>query len=160
MSVDIYLKIDGITGESNDSAHDGWVDCLTFNWGANQPGNMSVGGGGGAGKVSYKDLTVQAYIDKATPAIMKYCSNGKHITKVELSLCKAGGTQIEYSRIVLEDVLITSVNFNGIGDTDEVITIYSFQASRVNLHYWEQSDTGGKGAETMSGWDIKQNKEI
>jgi len=53
---------------------------------------------------------------------------------VELSLCKAGGTQIEYSRIVLEDVLITNVEFNGIGDTDDVIVNYAFQASKVRMH--------------------------
>ncbi|PMC12422.1 type VI secretion system tube protein Hcp, partial [Klebsiella aerogenes] len=27
------------------------------------------------------------------------------------------------------------------------------QASKVNLHYWEQSSQGTKGAETKSGWD-------
>lgn len=160
MSVDIYLRVEGATGESKDSAHTGWIDSLTFNWGASQPGNMNVGGGGGTGKVAYKDLTVQAYIDKATPSLLKYCSSGKHVTKVELSLCKAGGTQIEYSRIVLEDVLIATVEFNGIGDTDEVIVNYAFQASKVKMHYWEQSSQGSKGAETMSGWDIKQNKEM
>lgn len=78
---------------------------------------------------------------------------------MELSLCKAGGTQIEYSSIVLEDVLITNVEFNGIGDTDDVIVNYPFQASKVRMHYWEQSSQGSRSAETMSGWDIKQNKE-
>ncbi|KAB8312892.1 type VI secretion system tube protein Hcp [Erwinia endophytica] len=152
--------MEGVTGESNDSNHKNWIDALSFNWGANQPGNMSVGGGGGAGKVNFRDLTVQAFIDKATPAILKYCASGKHITKVDLSVCKAGGNQVEYSRISLEDVLITNVDFNGIGDTEEIVVNYSFQASRVNIHYWEQSDKGTKGAETKSGWDIKQNKEI
>ena len=99
---------------------------------------MSVGGGGGAGKVNFNDLEVIALIDKATPSLLKYCSSGKHVTKVELSLCKAGGTQIEYSRIVLEDVLITNVEFNGIGDTDEIIVNYAFQASKVRMQYWEQ----------------------
>ncbi|AVR04968.1 hypothetical protein A8H26_20860 [Pluralibacter gergoviae] len=50
MSVAIDLRVEGATGESKDSAHSGWIDSLTFNWGASQPGNMNVvGGGGGAG---------------------------------------------------------------------------------------------------------------
>lgn len=121
---------------------------------------MSVGGGGGAGKVNFQDLSVQALIDKATPAILKFCASGKHVNKVELSICKAGGSQIEYSRIVLEDVLVTKTNFSGVGHTDTIMVNYLFQASKVNLHYWEQSSQGTKGAETKSGWDIKQNKEI
>lgn len=67
--------------------------------GASQPGNMSVGGGGGAGKVNFNDLHVNALIDKSTTAILKHCASGKHLTKVELSVCKAGGQQVEYTRI-------------------------------------------------------------
>ena len=44
MSTDLFLKIDGITGESQDSNHKGWIAIESFTWGANQPGNMSVGG--------------------------------------------------------------------------------------------------------------------
>lgn len=160
MAIDIYLKVDGATGESKDSNHKNWIDVLSFNWGATQPGNMAVGGGGGTGKVNYKDLQVQALIDKATPAILKYCSSGKHVTKVELSICKAGGSQIEYSRIVLEDVLVTQTEFTGVGNTDTIVINYAFQASKVNISYWEQSDSGTRGAESKAGWDIKQNKEI
>ncbi len=160
MAIDMYLKVDGVTGESKDSNHSGWIDVLSFSWAAEQPGNMSVGGGGGAGKVNFQDLSVQALIDKATPTILKFCANGKHVSKVELSVCKAGGSQIEYSRIVLEDVLVTKTSFSGVGHTDTIMVNYLFQASQVNLHYWEQSTQGTKGAETSSGWDIKQNKEL
>lgn len=120
---------------------------------------MAVGGGGGAGKVNFNDLRVKALIDKSTPAILKYCSSGKHVSKVELSVCKAGGSQVEYSKIVLEDVLVTATNFNGIGQSDTIVVDYAFQASKVSTSYWEQSASGTKGAETKAGWDIKQNKE-
>ncbi len=160
MSTDLFLKIDGITGESQDSNHRGWINIESFTWGASQPGSMSIGGGGGAGKVQYRDLSVLTHIDKATPAIMRYVSIGKHMNKVELSVCKAGGSQIEYCRITLEDVLITNVVFNGTTNRDLIGLSYQFQASRVKTQYWEQSAGGGKGAETQSGWDIKGNKEV
>ncbi len=160
MAIDMYLKVDGVSGESNDSNHNNWTDIYSFNWGAKQPGNMSVGGGGGSGKVQFYDLSVQAFIDKGTPAILKYCSSGKHLSKVELSVCKAGGTQVEYCRIVLEDVIITNCQFAGVGSTDSIIMTYAFQAARVNISYWEQAEKGTKGAESKSGWDIKSNKEI
>ena len=91
MAIDMFLKVEGVTGESKDSNHTGWTDITSFSWGASQPGNMSVGGGGGAGKVNFNDLHVNALIDKSTTAILKHCSSGKHLTKVELSVCKAGG---------------------------------------------------------------------
>ncbi len=56
MAIDIYLKVEGTTGESQDSKHKGWTDVLSFEWGLHNPCNMAVGGGGGAGKVSFNDL--------------------------------------------------------------------------------------------------------
>ncbi|WP_034912043.1 type VI secretion system tube protein Hcp [Erwinia sp. 9145] len=159
MAIDMFLKVDGVTGESKDSNHTGWTDITSFSWGATQPGNMSVGGGGGAGKVNYNDLHVNALIDKSATAILKYCSSGKHINKVELSICKAGGNQVEYTRITLEDVLVTSVEYSGENDGDLVGLAYAFQAAKVKQQYWEQSSSGGKGAESSAGWNIKENRE-
>lgn len=160
MSTDLFLKIEGITGESQDANHKGWINADSFSWGAMQPGAMSTGGGGGAGKVEYLDLSVVAKIDKGTPAIMRYLSNGKHIGKVDISICKAGGKQIEYCRITLEEVLITAVRFTGATKDDIIGITYNFQAARVKNQYWEQSASGTKGAESQSGWNIKENKEI
>lgn len=159
MAIDMFMKVDGVTGESKDSNHSGWTDITSFSWGASQPGNMAVGGGGGAGKVNFNDLRVEALIDKSTTALLKYCASGKHITKVEVSICKAGGTQVEYARITLEDVLVTTMNYNGADNGDTLAMTYSFQASKVKQQYWEQSSTGGKGAESTAGWNIKENKE-
>lgn len=161
MAVDIFMKIDGANGESKDANHKDWSDVLSFSWGATQPGNMSSGGGLGAGKASFNDLHIVARIDKAAPAVLKHCASGKHLNSVQLSMCKAGGTQIEYSRITLEDVLVSSVQQSGDGGSESgVIINYAFQAAKVKQQYWEQTDQGGKGAETLVAWDIKQNKEV
>jgi len=160
MAIDMFMKVDGVTGESKDSNHTGWTDITSFSWGASQPGNMSVGGGGGAGKVSFEDLSVTALIDKSVTAILKNCASGKHLSKVELSICKAGGTQVEYVKITLEDVLITTVHYTGADTEDTVGITYGFQASKIKQQYWEQSSSGGKGAEISAGWNIKENKEV
>lgn len=154
----MFLKVAGVTGESKDSKHTGSIDTLSFSWGASQPGNMAVGGGGGSGKVSFKDLNVIAYIDKATPTIIGFCANGKHINSVTLTVCKAGGSQIEYAQIELTEVLVTNVDINGAGNANGLPVSYSFQAAQIKVHYWEQSDKGGRGAEVQTGWDIKANK--
>ncbi|OZI37314.1 Hcp1 family type VI secretion system effector [Bordetella genomosp. 10] len=164
MAVDMFMRIEGASGESKDANHKEWTDILSFSWGATQPGSMATGGGGGSGKASFNDLHVVARIDKAAPAVMKHCAGGKHLSKVELSICKAGGTQIEYSKITLDDVMVTSVQLSGdntatSADPEYVLVNYAFQASKVTQQYWEQTDKGGKGAESQVAWDIKQNKE-
>ncbi|MVW70269.1 type VI secretion system tube protein Hcp [Bordetella sp. 15P40C-2] len=154
------MKIDGANGESRDANHKNWTDIISFSWGATQPGNMSSGGGLGAGKASFNDLHVVARIDKAAPAVMKHCASGKHLSRIELSVCKAGGQQVEYTKITLEDVLVSSVQLSGEMNSEAVTVNYAFQAAKVKQQYWEQTEQGGKGAESLVAWDIKQNKEV
>ncbi|AVJ17401.1 type VI secretion system tube protein Hcp [Serratia sp. JUb9] len=160
MAIDMFLKVEGIEGESKNAKHLKWIDVVSFNWGAKQPGNVAVGGGGGSGKVNYQDLTIQALIDKSTPALLKYCSTGKHLPKLQLSICKSGGQEIEYTKITLEEVLLTATEFIGQSYGATLGMAYSFQAGKVSLEYSEQTADGGKGPSSIAGWDIKQNKEV
>jgi type VI secretion system secreted protein Hcp len=159
MAVDMFMRVEGANGESKDSNHKDWTDIQSFTWGASQPGSMGSGGGGGVGKASFRDLRVTALLDKAAPAVMKNCISGKHLNKVEISVCKAGGSQIEYTRITLEEVMITSVEYSAALDSDAVIAHYGFQAAQVKQQSWEQTAKGGKGPATQVGWNIKENKE-
>ena len=152
------MRIDGITGESKDAHHKNWIDVHNFTWGASQPNTLTTGGGGGAGKVNFQDLKVTAAIDKAAPTILKHSAIGRHIPKLEISVCKAGGEQIEYSRITLDDVMVTGVEFDGSKNNEVLWVTYSFQAVKIKTQYWEQTERGGKGPETQMGYDIKQNK--
>jgi len=158
--MNMFLRVSGITGESQDSNHRGWTDIISLDWGATQPGSMATGGGGGAGKVSFNDLAVHAMMDKSTSAILGACASGKHLAKVEVSACKAGGDQMEYCLITLEDVLITAVKFGGAEGSESIVMNYSFQAAKVRHQYHEQTASGGKGPEVSTGWNIKENREI
>lgn len=157
MAIDMFLKVEGASGESTDSTHKDWIDIASLSWGASQVASMASGGGGGAGKASFNDLCIDATMDKATPAILKHCASGKHLGEVKVSICKSGGSQIEYSTIVLKEVIVTTVQFSGVG-SDELRVNYTFQAAKVEHHYWIQTSQGGKGAESQMGWDIKENK--
>jgi type VI secretion system secreted protein Hcp len=156
MAIDMFMQVDGVKGESADANHAGFSDVQSITWGASQVASIS-GGGGGTGKVRFDDLFVTGSMDSATPAILKFCSSGKHIPKIKISICKAGGSQIEYSTIVLSDALVTNTQFAGKDDGETMKVIYSFQAAKVEFHYWVQGKDGSKGAESQMGWDVKQN---
>jgi type VI secretion system secreted protein Hcp len=89
--------------------------------------------------------------------LVKYCSSGKHIPEVKISLCKAGGDQIEYSSTVLKDVLVTTAAVSGAGTNQLIGMHYSFQGAQVEHHYWKQNSDGTKGAESQFMWDVKRN---
>ena len=47
MAIDAYLQIDGIKGESADSAHQGWIELTSAHMGVTQPRSATASTGGG-----------------------------------------------------------------------------------------------------------------
>jgi type VI secretion system secreted protein Hcp len=47
MAIDVYLQIDGIKGESADSAHQGWIEVISAQWGVTQPRSATASTAGG-----------------------------------------------------------------------------------------------------------------
>ncbi|MCU7860874.1 MAG: type VI secretion system tube protein Hcp, partial [Candidatus Thiodiazotropha sp. (ex Lucinoma kastoroae)] len=37
MAVDMFMKIEGVDGESTDDAHNKWIELLSFSHGVSQP---------------------------------------------------------------------------------------------------------------------------
>ena len=100
MAISLYMKIDGVTGESPNAKYKEHIEIDSFHWGASQP--SSPGGTGlSAGKVSFHDLSVVAKLDKAYPTIMQQMANGKHFEKIEIKGAKMGEGQMEYLKITL-----------------------------------------------------------
>lgn len=135
MTVAIFMKVEGASGESKDAAHKDWTDVESFTWGVTQPHSMASGGGAGAGKADFQNLNVVANIDKCYPAVLKHCATGKHLGQVEISMCKAGGTQIEFGKITLTDVMVTNVTVSGTSSGDTVVVNYAFQAAKIKTEY-------------------------
>src|SRR6478672_11628700 len=120
MAFDAFLKIEGIEGESTDKTHKGEIEIHSFSWGAANTGTGSVGGGGGAGKVSFQDFSFTMPISKASPNLMLACATGKHFPTATLTCRKAGGSQVEFLKIKLSDILVSSFSNGGLGQGSDI----------------------------------------
>lgn len=158
MAVDMFMKMDGIDGESQDSKHDKWIDLLSWSVGLTQSGNMHMGGGGGAGKVSMSDFNFVKYSDKASTELFLHCCNGKHIPKVEVEVRKAGEKPLTYMKWTLEDVIVTSLQMGGSGGEDRLVEQVSISAAKTTLEYTPQKADGSADATKKNGWDMKKNE--
>jgi hypothetical protein len=160
MAISLYMKIDGVTGECPNAKYKDHIELDSFHWGASQPSSMGTGGGGSAGKVSFHDLSATAKLDKAYPTIMQQMANGKHFATVEIKGAKMGEGQMEYLKVTLSDVLITSADVAGAHGA-EIVANYSFQAAKLKWWYQAQDDKGkAAGGPVDFGWDIKGNKTM
>lgn len=157
MASDIFLKIDGIPGESYSDKHKNEIDILAWSWGVSQQGGMHVGGGGGSGRASVNDINFTKKVDIATNKLYDSCCSGKHIAKMILSCNKAGGQQLEFIKVSLTDCLITSVSTGGSDGANytENVTV-SF--AKATMDYTQQDEKGSKIGNNSFTYDVKANK--
>ena len=156
MAVDMFLKLDGIKGESGDHKHKDESHIESFSWGMSQGGGHATGGGGGTGKVHVHDISITKFVDKSTPALMLACCGGKHIPNGLITVRKAGEKPVEYLKIKLVDILISGVQEAGHG-SDLLTENVTLNFAKFHLEYTEQAPDGtGKPGGEM-GWDVKAN---
>lgn len=156
-TVDYFLKIDGIPGESTDGKHKGEIEIESFSWGLSNPG-PAAHGGGGAGKAGFQDFSFVTQMTKASPKLFLACASGEHIKQAILTARKAGKGQQEFLKVTLTDLLVSSYQTESSGGdvvpTDQV----SLNFAKIEVAYREQKADGSLGDNNVAGWDIKANK--
>jgi len=160
MSADMFLKIEGVTGEAVDHKHGGEIDVLAWSWGMSQSGSMHVGGGGGAGKVAVQDLSFTKYVDRSSPNLLNTCCTGKHYPKATVTVRKAGDKPVEYLIITMTDVIVTSISTGGSGGEDRLTENVSLNFAKVEVKYTPQTKDGSAGAAVETGFNIEENIAI
>ncbi|NBC12504.1 MAG: type VI secretion system tube protein Hcp [Gammaproteobacteria bacterium] len=159
MAVDMFLELDsGVLGEAQDHKHKDEIDVLAWSWGMSQAGTFHTGGGGGAGKANFQDISVTKWIDKSSAALMLYCANGDHFPAAKLTVRKAGKTPLEYLIIHMKKVLVTSVSTGGSGGEDRLTENISLNFAEVKVEYTPQLPDGTGDAKQEFTWNIATNE--
>jgi type VI secretion system secreted protein Hcp len=158
MAVDIFMKLDPLKGESKDSKHKGEIDIISWSWGLDQTGTWHTGGGGGAGKVNIHDLGFAHLVDTASTDLMKACTSGKHLPTGVLTVRKAGTNPLEFIKLTIEDILVTSVTLGG-SHEDDYVEHVTLNFAKFKFEYTPQLTTGAGGVTTEVKWNIPANAE-
>jgi type VI secretion system secreted protein Hcp len=159
MAVDILLKIEGVDGESLIQDHEGEIDVLAWSWGLSQTGTMHSGGGAGAGKVNVQDISFTKYVDKSSPNLIRACCNGEHFAEAVLVVRKAGKDPLDYFKVTMSPVLVTSVATGGSGGEDRLTENVSLNFAKMEVGYTPQKEDGSGDAEVTLKWNIEKNVE-
>lgn len=159
MLQDIFLKLTGISGESQDDEHQDEIEVLRWDWNVSQQSSMHSGSGGGSGKATVGDLNFDHYVDRSSPNLMKYCLIGKHIANATLVVRKAGGSPLEYLKITMDDVIVTLVAPAATESMDRVREQVGLSFARVKQEYVIQNQQGGSAGTVAAGYDMQANKE-
>ncbi len=130
-ATDMFLKIEGIDGESNDASYHKHLEVLSWSWGATQ----ASAAGGGAGKVSMQDFHFTCKVNSASPALMLACATGQHIPTATFRFLRtsAAGKPEEYYVVTLSDVMVSS--FSSSRPAPTTTTADAPPVERISLNF-------------------------
>jgi type VI secretion system secreted protein Hcp len=155
---DMFLKIDGIDGESQDDKHKDEIQITSYNIGAANAGSAGASLGSGVGKAQVQDFVFTKDVDKASPNLFINCCSGKPISTVTLTVRKAGEKPQEYLTITLTGVFVSSYSHTGDGDGKLPVENVSLNFSKIKIEYKPQQADGTLGAAIAKTYDLKANK--
>ena len=140
MAVDAFLELDGIPGDSLDDTYRGWIELHSYSWGAARP-TASGAGGGATGRAQFQDLHFVVNFSKASPELFNRCATGEHIKSGVLAVRKAGEKPLEFYKLRMTDVLVSSFQDGSSGGFEPVEQV-SLNFANIDLVYTPQSPTG------------------
>ena len=137
-AVDMYLKVDGVTGESQDAKHKGEMDVLAWSWG------QSVGaitGRGARPDVCIQNLSLTKYIDSASPDLIMKNLIGEVARTAVLTIERPAtiGAPSVYLKLTLNNVTVTSYSTGGSGGEDRLTENVTLKFESMHGIYYPAS---------------------
>lgn len=160
MAANIFLKLDGIQGESTDANHKDGIQILSGQWGAHQTGGSAPAGGAGAGKAQLDDFRLTLEYSRASPALLLAALTGKHIKSGVLTVSRPEKQGLNYLTYTFTDVLISSYATDISPDHPSPVDQISIAFGKIEVKYLPQTPTGKPGPPVTAGFDTKANKTI
>lgn len=161
MAIDMFLKLGEIVGESQDGAHRGEIDVLAWSWGASSPGSLHTGGGGGAGRASFQDLSITKWVDRSSEDLLRLVATGGNVPDGQLTLRAAGGAKaLEFLVIRFSPVIVTSVVPGGSAGEERLTENVTLNFAQFEYVYTPQRPDGRVDPPERMGWQIAQNRPL
>jgi type VI secretion system secreted protein Hcp len=157
-SADIFLKLDGISGESTDQDHKGEIDVEAFTFNGKRPTS-----GAGAGKVKFSALRVIKVYDASSPKLMQAAATGRHIRSAVLTFRRSGDPNgVEFLTYKLSDVVVASYQEGGanvdqraLGSLEDEIGL---NPAKVQVTEKTVNADGKAGPAVTASFDVKHGK--
>jgi type VI secretion system secreted protein Hcp len=165
MSVEMFLKMDGITGGSKNYDYKGWADVVSWGWGMGS--NRHSAQVTENDKTSFREISIVKRIGMDSPAMMLLYAQGRTIQHADLNIipvvAKREAKQ-KYLSMQMEDVLVKSIITGGNSSEDffneNIILLFGRIRFEYNIHSVANAENpDGTSVDYKFAWDVSANSE-
>ena len=158
MTVSVFMKPDGITGESTDEGHKNEIKLTSCSFSAhNSSAYNNASKTVSKGQAMMADIAFTKEADKTSVELFKACASGKVIPKVVISFQTNVGDdkKIDFLKYELENVVVNNYNFNASDMADES---GSLTYAKISQTYDQRDEKGTSKGKVNGFFDVLLNK--
>lgn len=160
-----YFKGSDVSGETQDKEMKDKkaFEILSFEIGAENNINIgSISSGGGAGKATFKELTVTKKTDSASCAMFAKLCEGNHFDDMVIELRRAGGSAGKSGLVFLKWefklVMIQDISWSGSDGDDICEETVVMQYGAMKVTYTQQKQDGTADKPKSAEWSRVLNQ--
>lgn len=157
--VDMFLKLDGVLGESKDAKNTVEMQIDGFRLHADTPRDAFTNLAAGAARMS--NLTIHGRIEQATAKLFDKTVNHTKISKATLTCRKAGKVPLDFLIVELSEVLVMRVEIGelGSGESDGLPPCeFDLSYGKLTVKSQGQTSTGGGTGFLQFDFSLMANK--
>jgi type VI secretion system secreted protein Hcp len=155
----IYLKLDGVNGESVDENHQGWIELESFKWNVKNEASFATGQGGQATQGHVDKISIDKVCDLSSVTLFKNCTTGKHIKNGKIECLKLDGeARVTYLSVELTDIMVAKVDWSASGSEAVLHESVDLEFAEFNKIYTLQQDVGSPGTQIPFKYNRQTSK--
>ena len=147
----VFLKLDGIPGESGDAFHPGEIDVKSFALGATNSATD-----GNPGKVTFSSVSFTKVYDKSSPLLLQRVATGQRIPQATFTFRRSGFKGDGFLVYKFQDLGVSEYQQGGDAGVSPLLERVALDFSRVQVSYLP---VAGPPLVT-AGWDLKLNAPL
>ncbi len=156
MALTAYLKLPDIAGESMRAEHEEEIDIHAMQWEIAQGAAAQVGRGRSQSRAQISGITMNKFVDAATPYLQLASMQGKSLDECVLAVRKdSGEAHLDYLVITMTNAVVSS--YEMLETSDEGLVIeekITLTFEKVKVVYTVQADDHSAGDEHEIEYDI------
>jgi len=154
----IYLKMDGIDGDTTHDQHKKWVTVESIHWNVGRRMNTPAGTTTNreASEPSVSEVVIAKQADASTPKLFGEACTGKDGKKVVIDFVTTGSPGDTYLQCTLSDTLISSYSVSSGGDRPSESIGLNF--TKMEMKYIPYDEKHKPGSPIVVNYDLTSTK--
>ncbi|MFG0273479.1 MAG: Hcp family type VI secretion system effector [Phycisphaerales bacterium] len=151
----MFVKIDGIKGSSQDKNHKDWIEVQSMNGAMTLPftGGRSGTGHAASGTASLSDVGFNKQFDASSVKLMEFCLNATSIKTIEIHVCRRVNKELKtYWEAKIENGVVSSVS-QGFNEDMEPTETFSLNGAKWTWQYNVMDKEGKVSDKPKTTWD-------